>query len=42
MEVDEPKKENNDPFAAFSLKNLNSLINIFDTRKPECFMNYFT
>jgi hypothetical protein len=42
MEVDEPKKkEDNDPFAAFSMSKLNNLLNAFDEKEPEFFRNYF-
>lgn len=29
IEVDDPKKEDDDPFAAFSLSKLNNLMNMF-------------
>lgn len=36
MDVDEPRKETNDPFANFSLQKFN----IFQDKKPESFKNY--
>ncbi len=36
MDIDEPKKENNDPFGNFNFQKFN----IFKEQKPENFKNY--
>ena len=41
LDIDEPKKEENDPFGAFSLSNMSNMMNAFDEKKPERFVNYF-
>jgi hypothetical protein len=38
-DIDEPVVEDNDPFSAFS--KMNNLMNTFDEKKPEAFVNYF-
>jgi len=41
VDIDEPKKEGNDPFSSFSLASLNNLMNTFEEKKTENFTNFF-